>query len=157
MIVHIVAAMDPKRVIGKDNTLPWNYPEDLKHFREVTSGKVIVMGYKTHLSIGRILPKRRNIILSSQAREGLECYTNISDMMQKLRSEGVQELFVIWGATIYQQFLDADLVDFIDITCIKKEYPGDTYFPVFEDKFVEVERKIFEEMDFVKYAKRPMI
>jgi len=73
-------------------------------------------------------------------------------MLEKLGSEWVQEIFIIWWMNIYQQFIDK--ADNIYLTEIKKEYQWDTFFPVFEDKFQEVERESHEEMDFVKYKKK---
>jgi dihydrofolate reductase len=95
MIIHMIAGMAPGRVIGINNTLPRNYPQDLKHFREITTGKVVIMGYNTYLSIGKELPNRRNIILSFEPIEGLECYTNIDDMMKKLAEDKVEEIYIM--------------------------------------------------------------
>jgi len=69
MIINIIAAMAKNRVIGNNNALPRDYPEDLQHFKKLTSGHAIVMGRKTYLSIGRPLPNRRNIVLTSQILE----------------------------------------------------------------------------------------
>lgn len=141
--------MASNRVIGNDNQLPWDYPEDMKHFRDLTSGKTIVMGRKTYLSIGRPLPNRRNIVLTSQAIEWLECYSSIDDMVRTLEAEDLEEIWIIGWAHIYAEFID--LADYIYLTEIKKDYEGDTYFPVFEDQYEEIEREVWEEMDFVTY------
>jgi hypothetical protein len=69
MTINIIAAMAANRVIGNNNQLPRDYPEDLQHFKKLTSGHAIVMGRKTYLSIGRPLPNRRNIVLTSQILE----------------------------------------------------------------------------------------
>ncbi|MBU1757915.1 dihydrofolate reductase [Patescibacteria group bacterium] len=66
MIINLIAAMASNRVIGNNNQLPRNYPQDLKHFKDVTSGHTVVMGRNTYESIGRPLPNRRNIALTSQ-------------------------------------------------------------------------------------------
>jgi dihydrofolate reductase len=110
------------------------------------------MGRKTYLSIGRPLPNRRNIVLTSQILEWVECYPSIEEMLKTLEADpdaSGEELWVIGWANIYQQFID--LADYIYLTEIKKDYKGDTYFPAFEDEYEEVEREVGEEMDFVKY------
>lgn len=151
MIINIIAAMAPNRVIGKDNKLPWDYPEDLQFFKKTTSWHTIVMGRNTYLSIGRPLPNRRNVILSKEVMEGLEYYNSIESMISKLEADWVDKIFIIWGMMIYQQFIDR--ADFIYLTEIKKEYEGDTFFPEFEDRFHEISREENENMDFVKYQK----
>ena len=95
MIVNMIAAMASNRIVGKDNKLPRHYPADLQHFKKVTSGHIVVMGYNTFLSIGRALPNRRNIILSQQPVEGIETYLSIEDMMKQLESEHIDQIFII--------------------------------------------------------------
>jgi len=87
--------MAANRVIGNNNSLPRNYPEDLKRFKALTSGHVIAMGRKTYESIGRPLPNRRNIVLTSTPIEGVECYSSIEDMIKTLESEHTEELWII--------------------------------------------------------------
>ena len=146
--------MASNRVIGKDGKLPWDYPEDLQYFREMTRGKVVIMWRKTYLAIWRPLPNRRNIVLTSHPIEWLECYPSIPDMMQKLEADWVEEVWNIWWANIYAQFLD--IAHYIYMTEIKKAHEGDTYFPAFEDKYEEIGRRpnATGEMDFVIYKKK---
>lgn len=144
--------MASNRIVGKDNKLPRHYSADLQHFKKITSGHIIVMGYNTFLSIGRALPNRRNIILSQQPVEGLETYDSIEAMMTHLQSEHIDQIFIIGWASIYRQFLP--MADVIYLTQIKKAYEWDTSFPVFEDEFTEVEREQTEEMDFVVYKRK---
>ena len=151
MIINIIAAMAPNRVIGNKNTLPRHYADDLKHFKNLTSWHTVVMWYNTFLSIGKPLPNRRNIILSSRKIDEIEAYTSIDDMLKKLEADKVDEIFIIGWASIYWQFIDK--ADFIYLTQIHKDYEGDTYFPVFEDKYTEIDREKHEEMDFIKYKK----
>ena len=148
----MIAAMASNRIVGKDNKLPRHYSADLQHFKKVTSGHIVVMGYNTFLSIGRALPNRRNIILSQQPVEGLETYDSIEAMMKHLQSEHIDQIFIIGWASIYRQFLP--MADVIYLTQIKKAYEWDTSFPVFEDEFTEVEREQTEEMDFVVYKRK---
>jgi dihydrofolate reductase len=151
-MITLIAAMAANRVIGKDNWLPRDYPEDMAHFRSMTAGKPIVMGRKTFESIGRPLPKRRNIVLSRSwfAAEGVEVFGTIDEIIAATKDE--PEVMIIWGQTIYEQFLP--YADRIQLTIIHKEYQWDTYFPVFEDKFVEVDRDARGELDFVTYNKK---
>src|SRR3989338_139592 len=103
-IISIIAAMDRNRVIGKDNALPWNIPEDLKNFKALTSGKSVIMGRKTFESLGRPLPKRQNIVVSRGMPpiEGVIVCSSLDEAFQAAASE---EVFVIGGASIYAQAL----------------------------------------------------
>lgn len=152
MIINMIAAMAPNRVIGNNNQMPWHYSEDFKHFKEITTGHVVVMWYNTWLSIGRPLPNRRNIVLSKVPLEGVETYFSIDLMMEQLKSEWVEDIFIIWGMSIYQQFLP--VADYIYLTEIKKEYQGDTFFPEFEHDFLEETREEHKDMDFVVYKRK---
>ena len=152
MIVNMIAAMASNRIVGNNNQLPRHYSQDLQHFKQVTSGHIVVMGYNTYLSIGRPLPNRRNIILSKTPVEGLETYTSIEDMRNQLESENIDQIFIIGWASIYRQFLP--IADVIYLTEIKKAYEGDTSFPEFESEFIEVSREQTEEMDFVVYKRK---
>ncbi|MEI8008007.1 MAG: dihydrofolate reductase [bacterium] len=91
----MIAAMASNRIVGKDNKLPRHYSADLQHFKKVTSGHIVVMGYNTFLSIGRALPNRRNIILSQQPVEGVETYDSIEAMMKQLEPENIDQIFII--------------------------------------------------------------
>ena len=151
-MITMISAMAANRVIGKDNELPRDYPEDMARFRVLTAGKPIVMWRKTFDSIGRPLPKRRNIVLSRSwfVHEGVEVFSTIDAIIAATKDES--EVMIIGGQTIYEQFLP--YADRIELTIIHKEYEGDTYFPVFEDWFVEVSREEKEWLDFVTYEKR---
>ncbi len=151
-MITLIAAMAANRVIGKDNGLPRDYPEDMARFRALTAGKPIVMGRKTFDSIGRPLPKRRNIVLSRSwlSVEGVEVFSTIDEIIAATKDEA--EVMILGGQTIYEQFLP--YADRIELTIIHKEYEGDTYFPVFEDRFIEVNRETKEWLDFVTYEKR---
>lgn len=148
----MISAMAANRVIGKDNGLPRDYPEDMAHFRLLTAGKPIVMGRKTFDSIGRPLPKRRNIVLSRSwfVHEGVEVFSMIDEIIAATKDE--PEVMIIGWQTIYEQFLP--YADRIELTIIHKSYEGDTYFPIFEEGFVEVAREEKEWLDFVTYDKR---
>ncbi len=130
--LSILVAMAKNRVIGKDNTLPWQLPPDLKHFKQLTMGHHIVMGRKTYESIGRPLPGRTSIIITRQPDYQVPGAIVVASIDQALKvsSEGQeigQEIFVIGGAEIYQQALE--LCQRIYITEIQQEFDGDTLFP----------------------------
>ena len=153
MQINMVSGMASNRVIGNKNQLPRHYSQDLKHFKELTTGKIIIMGYNTYVSLGsKPLPNRRNIVLSKELVPGIEAYPSIEEMLAQLNSENVEEIRIIGWASIYAQFLP--ITDKIYLTLIKKSYIGDTYFPVFEDQFTEVGREEHEDMDFVVYEKK---
>ncbi len=152
MFINMIAAMASNRIVGKDNKLPRHYSADLQHFKKVTSGHIVVMGYNTFLSIGRALPNRRNIILSQQPVEGVETYDSIEAMMKQLEPENIDQIFIIGWASIYRQFLP--MADVIYLTEIKKAYEWDTTFPIFENDFIEVEREQTHDMDFVVYKRK---
>jgi len=110
------------------------------------------MWYNTYLSIWRPLPNRRNIVLSKEPIQWIETYDSIPALIEQLEKEWVSGFFVIWWASIYQQFLDK--ADTLYITEIKKEYDGDMFFPDFKGKFVEISREAHDELDFVVYKKK---
>ena len=87
LYILIAAMAENNRVIGNQGALPWQLPEDLQNFKRLTTGGTIVMGRKTYESIGRPLPNRRNIILTSTPIDGLETYNSIEKMTEKLAGE----------------------------------------------------------------------
>jgi len=164
MKISLIAAMASNRVIGQNNQLPRDYPEDLKRFRKLTSGHTIVMGRKTYESIGRPLPKRRNIVLTRGWNiEGVETFSSIDQLLDTLYSEETpdcklwdsckeEEIFIIGGSEIYKQFLNK--ADYIYLTLIKKNYEWDTFFPEFEQNYKEIEREKFKKFDFILYRRK---
>lgn len=133
MKLTAIVAMTPDHIIGRDGTLPWHLPEDLAFFKKTTSGHPILMGRKTYESIGRPLPKRRNIVITrdtSWSADGVEVIHHPMDL-SKLDIKG--EVFIIGGSEIYQSFLDQ--LDELLVSHIFESYPGDTRFPEFEHLF----------------------
>ena len=129
--ISIIVALAKNRAIGKSGDLIWHLSNDLKHFKEVTSGHTVIMGYKTYASLpgNKALPKRRNIIISShlnEAPEGFELASSILDAMKKVYNE--EEVFIIGGGTIYEQFLP--MADKLYLTRIDKDFDADTFFPI---------------------------
>lgn len=136
----LVVAMARGGVIGKDGDLPWRISEDMRHFKRVTMGHAIIMGRKTHASIGRPLPGRRNIVVSRSAGafEGCESATSLEEAIAMARtSDG--EPRVIGGATIYEQALP--LATRIFLTEIQRQFEGDTFFRFDRAGWREVERR----------------
>lgn len=134
MQLTAIVAMTPERVIGRDGTLPWHLPEDLAFFKRTTSGHPIVMGRKTYESIGRPLPKRRNIVLTRDvgwSAPGVEVIHRPEDLAGLPGLDG--RVFIIGGAEIYAAFMDR--LDDLLVSHVKECHPGDTFFPVFEDRF----------------------
>ncbi len=133
-----IVAMTPERVIGRDGALPWSLPEDLAFFKRTTSGHPIVMGRKTFESIGRPLPKRRNIVLTrdeSWSAGGVEVIHRPSELRNL--SEMAGRVFVIGGSEIYAAFLP-ELEDLL-VSHVFESHPGDTWFPEFEPEFPGME------------------
>ena len=127
MTVTIVAAISENHVIGKDNKLLWYLPTDLKHFKDITTGHTVIMGRKTYDSVGKPLPKRRNIIITrTQIKiEGCEVVNSIADAMALCAGEDV--VFIVGGAEIYKQSMH--LTDRMYLTIVHKEFEGDSFFP----------------------------
>ncbi len=126
----IIAAMTYDRVIGKEGKLPWKIPEDLKKFRELTTGNTVMMGRKTYESIGRPLPNRNNIVISAsmQEQEGITVCRTLEDAIEDA-DKFKNKVFVIGGASIYEQVLP--IVSEMCLSYVKEFYEGDTYFPEF--------------------------
>ncbi|KGX91946.1 dihydrofolate reductase [Pontibacillus halophilus JSM 076056 = DSM 19796] len=126
-MLSILVAMDRNRVIGLRNDLPWNIPNDLKYFKQVTMGRSIIMGRKTFESIGRVLPKRANIIVTTQPNYRVDGATiwNSLEPLNNLAKE--EEHFIIGGSYLFQETLDC--VDRLYVTWIDESFEGDTYFP----------------------------
>jgi dihydrofolate reductase len=128
--ISLIVAMGENRVIGVDNRMPWHLSADLKRFRQITLGKPIVMGRKTHESIGRPLPGRKNIVLTSDRSYGAPGCTVVHGLDEALREADAEEVMVIGGSSLYQEFLPQ--ADRLYLTLIHREFPGDTFFPEFD-------------------------
>jgi dihydrofolate reductase len=133
MIISIIAAIAANGVIGKENKLPWHLPADMKHFRDLTRGKPVIMGSKTFESIGRPLPDRLNIVLSSDLAYRAEGAMVVHSIDEALQAAGdAQEVMVIGGGSIYKQFLPR--ANRMYLTLIHTNFKGDAFFPEYEKK-----------------------
>jgi len=130
MIISLIAALDKNRLIGADNGMPWHLPADFKFFKEVTTGKPIIMGRKTFESIGRPLPNRKNIVISRNGytAEGIISADSIKHAVQL--AGDVEEVMIIGGANLYQQMIDK--AQRMYLTHVDAECEGDAWFPEFD-------------------------
>ena len=123
----IVVAVDAQHGMGVDNKLPWHLPEDLAHFKRLTTGHPIIMGRKTFDSIGRPLPNRRNIVVTRNAdwrHDGVDAVTSLADA---IALAGEQDACIIGGAQIFKESMH--LADRLEITEIDHTFNCDTFFP----------------------------
>lgn len=134
----ILVATSPENVIGKDNTIPWYYSEDLKRFKRLTIGKTIIMGRKTWESLPiKPLPDRRNIVITRQRIDGVECFKSIDRALEKCKGD----IWFIGGAGIYEEAMEK--ANLIDMTLVPDRITGDgcVYFPNIDDDWIEGETK----------------
>ena len=153
----LVAAVAANGVIGRDGEMPWYYPEDLAHFKSLTTGHPVIMGRKTYDSIAARLdgplPDRTNIVLSRSSLdlpEGAVRAAGVDEALA-LAADRDDEAFVIGGATVYEQFMAR--ADRMVLTELADSYDGDTYFPEFGDEWVETDRDEHDEFAFVTYRR----
>ncbi len=165
MILSIIAAIGKNNELGKKNDLLWNLPIDMKHFRETTRGHTVIMGQKTFESlaqdengkqIGRLLPNRRNIILTqdkSFEKEGAEIVYSVDETMQLLSktTQKDEEVFVIGGGMIYKLFID--IANKLYVTHVDASFPdAEIFFPVIEEsKWEKTKSTLFQKDDLNKY------
>lgn len=129
-MIAAIAAMAENRVIGLNNSMPWQMPADLKHFKTVTSGHPVIMGRKTFASIGRPLPNRTNIILTRDENfSATNCLvvTQTDQALSLALELDQEEVFIIGGAEIYQHLMPA--IQRIYLTIIHHTFEGDAFFP----------------------------
>ncbi|PSH02148.1 MAG: dihydrofolate reductase [Nanohaloarchaea archaeon QH_8_44_6] len=153
----IIAAVAENDVIGKDGDIPWHYSEDMKHFKQKTTGHSVIMGRKTYFSLPedfRPLPDRKNIVLSRsepELPESVELANSLDEAWEKAE-EHSSKAFVIGGAGVYEQTMQE--ADRMILTEVHEEYDGDTFFPEWsKDSWKEIKRDDREELSFVEYRK----
>ena len=134
-MLSIIVAKAKNNIIGKNNSLVWHLPEDLKHFRKLTTGHTIIMGRKTFESLGRVLPDRKHIIFSQNPDfkvndENVEVVHSLLQIQDLI--EGEEEAFVIGGAMIYNFLMP--YVKKMYVTQINEEFEGDAFFPKIDEK-----------------------
>ena len=159
-MLSLIVATTKEGVIGKEGTLIWRIPTDLKYFKKMTMGKKMIMGRKTFESLPGILPGREHIVLTRKkdykVPEGVKLIHDFKDVDSYIDIE--EEVFIIGGGEVFTHFLP--ICRKLYISWVKKDFQGDTYFPVEEiEKFTEVEREtVCDEMsglelDFTVYER----
>lgn len=135
MIISLVVAASTNNAIGKDGTMPWHLPNDLKHFKNVTWGLPVVMGRKTFDSLGKPLPGRKNIVITRQKgwkHESAVSVQSIEDALFLAKQMDVKEIMIIGGGEIYKLLFPK--AKRIYLTRVEGEFDADTFFPAFEEK-----------------------
>lgn len=149
--IALIVARAQNGAIGKENTLPWRLRDDLQQFKRLTLGCPVIMGRKTWESLGRPLPKRRNLVISRQpayCAEGAETFTSLEEALASCASD--ERVFIIGGAQVYAQALA--LADVLWISEVATKIEGDAYFPHFEaTRFREVSRTPFKANEHNQY------
>ena len=142
MKISLIVAMASNRVIGLNNKMPWHLSADLKKFKKITMGSPVLMGRKTHESIGKPLPGRINIIVSRNPeyrQDGCLVFNDLKTALNKT-CESADEIFVIGGSDLYETMLP--IADAIYLTIIDREFQGDAFFPELDlNYWSEVERE----------------
>jgi dihydrofolate reductase len=154
MKLILIAAVNRKRVIGVDGRIPWHISDDLKRFKRLTTGCTVLMGRKTFESIGKPLPNRRNVVLSSRSIAGVETFMSFDSAIDALQSE--EKVFVIGGGQLYERTLER--ADEILLTVVDSDADGDTFFPPYEEflseHFTLTEEETHEGFVFKDYTRR---
>jgi len=143
MRLSLIAALGRNRVIGKENSLPWRLPADLRHFKQTTLGHPVIMGRKTYESIGAPLAGRTNIIVTHRTgfpAPGCRLAASFEDALAAVASAA--EVFVIGGESLYRQAMP--IADRLYLTLIDHDFEGDAFFPAIDPAvWIERERKTF--------------
>jgi dihydrofolate reductase len=135
MNISLVVAAATNNTIGKDGKMPWHLPNDMKYFKNVTWGMPVVMGRKTFESLGKVLPGRKNIVITRQAgwqTDGTVAVKSIDDALFVAKATDTKEVMVIGGGEIYKALFDK--ASRIYLTRVEAEPEGDTFFPALNPK-----------------------
>ena len=155
-MLSIIVAKASNNIIGKNNSLIWHLPEDLKRFKELTTGHTIIMGRRTFESLGRVLPNRKHVILCNDMKmdiedENIEILEDISMLDKYIKSE--EEHFIIGGATIYRLLMP--YANKMYITEIDQAFEGDVSFPEINKEewdIVDVEKGLKDDKNPFDYS-----
>ena len=147
-MIGMIVAMSPDRVIGVGNKIPWHYSGDLKRFKAVTTGSTIIMGRRTYESIGRPLPKRRNLVVTRSGIADVECFTSLAGALDAVKGDA----WIIGGAQLYAEGMR--FADRIDVTYVPDRIPldGAVLFPVIDEAVFEAGP--FEKVEGEAFLKR---
>lgn len=154
MKLALVVAIARNRAIGMGGKLPWHISEDLKRFKRLTTGHAVIMGRRTYESIGRPLPNRRNVVVTSRSLPTVETYPTLTQALDALSGE--ERVFVIGGGRLYEEALPK--ADELYLTLVDRDVVADTFFPpyerVLEESFIMTSRADHEGFSFVAYVKK---
>lgn len=148
-MLSIIAGIGDNRELGKNNTLLWHIPEDMKRFKTLTTGHTVIMGRKTYESIGKPLPNRTNIVITSEKEflaPGCIIAHSLDEAIQKSHDT---ETFIIGGASVYAQALP--IADKLYLTKVKGTFDADTFFPDYS-RFSNVVSKVEKHDDRYTYT-----
>ncbi len=155
MKLALIAAIARNRVIGRGNTLPWRIPEDMKRFKRLTMGHAVLMGRRTYESLGRPLPGRRMLVVTSSPVAGVECFPTPDAALQAAAEE--PWVFVIGGAALFQTFLNR--CDALYLTFVDQDPEGDVLFPPYDHllgtRYLLSSREDHDGYTFADYVAKP--
>lgn len=150
-MISMICAIGKNREIGLNNKLLWDLPNDLKHFKDVTKGHIVIMGQVTFESIGKALPNRKNIVLSldeNYQAEGCEVSNDLKGLAEKYQNTE-EEVFIIGGASIYKQFIL--YASKLYLTLVDDSPKADTYFPDYSEFKNIISESDTKEENGIKY------
>jgi len=153
LIISIIAAVSKNNVIGKNGKIPWKIPGEQKRFKELTTGKTIIMGRKSFEEIGKPLPNRNIIIVSRTKNYSFENCITVDSLSKAFElSKDEEEVFIAGGAQLYEATLP--YADYLYLTIIDKFFDGDVYFPNFnrDDYIIEYEERIEYPIPYTYYT-----
>lgn len=157
--IAIIAAVAQGGLVGGPDGMPWNVPEDMKHFREMTTGHTVIMGRTTWESLPGPLKNRQNIVLTSQSIDGIETAPSLTEAIELSVMPG--EIFVIGGVRPWTEALE--VASTIYLTYIDADFEGDVFFPDFDQTVWKKESELVQEalisgtigtLKFTKYTKQ---
>lgn len=157
-IVSAIVAMDQKRGIGKNNSIPWKIPGEQKMFKEITTPHPMIMGRKTFESLGRLLPNRAHIVLTRDTERIKEIPYDPDAVVVSLedaidvagKSPGSEEIFIIGGGQVFKEALEKGLIDRLYLTIIEGDHDADIFFPEYSG-FTRVIREENKEVEGYRY------
>lgn len=140
-MISIIVALDDKRGIGAKNRMLWKIKKDFAHFKKITMGHPIIMGRKTHESIGRALPGRSNIVITrdeNYSTPGWNIAHSLKGAIALAKTQpGAKEIFIIGGGEIFRQALEQNLVDKLYLTKVAGDFKAEIFFPEYEKIFTK--------------------
>ena len=156
--ISIIAAIDGKNGLGKNNDLLFRIPEDFKRMKEITTGHPLVMGRRTFESLGRLLPNRTHIVMTRNTEKITEIPYDPDAIVVSLedgieiakKSPGSDEIFIFGGGEVFRQAMEKGLVDRLYLTVVEGDYDGDIFFPDYS-MFTKIISEENKEVDKYKY------